>query len=115
MNRYAFLLSLLFLSSCINRNEVTVKSRNFENEVEEQQNLVFTFSRDLVADSLLNRWDTTGYIRFTPAVKGQFKWNTKNELTFSPMNGFRPSTDYKATLTNAIVSHSPGLTVSELP
>jgi uncharacterized protein YfaS (alpha-2-macroglobulin family) len=115
MNRYAFLLSLLFLSSCVNRNEINVKSRNFENEVEEQQNLVFTFSRDLVPDSLLNRWDTTGYIHFTPAVKGQFKWNTKNELTFSPMNGFRPSTDYKATLTNAIVSHSPGLTVSELP
>jgi len=35
MNRIAFLLSLLFLSSCENRNEVKLASRNFENEVEE--------------------------------------------------------------------------------
>jgi uncharacterized protein YfaS (alpha-2-macroglobulin family) len=112
MNRIAFLLSLLFLSSCENRNEVKLVSRNFENEVEEQQNLVFAFSRDLVPDSLLNRWDTTAYIHFVPDVKGQFKWNTARELLFSPVNGFRPSIDYKATLTGEVVSKIPGLSIA---
>lgn len=100
-------LGIVCLSSCTNsKYEVNLTNRNFENEVELQQNLVFNFDKDLVADSLLNHWDTIPYIKIIPAVKGQFKWNTRQELMFSPFTGFRPGTDYRAELTNALFAHS---------
>ena len=86
MKRTRFLLSLLglFLFSCLSRNEVRISNRNFGDEIEQQQNLIFTFDKDLVPDSLLNNWDTIPYVNFSPSVKGKFKWNTVRELVFSP-------------------------------
>lgn len=81
-------------------------TRNFEAEIEQQQNLEFTFSKDIFPDSLLNRWDTTAYLEITPAVKGKFKWNSSNMLTFSPDAGFTPGTEYTARLTKEVVKYS---------
>ncbi|MFN8166197.1 MAG: hypothetical protein U0X76_08520 [Bacteroidia bacterium] len=80
------------------RTTVEVSSRNFGEEVERQQNLIFTFDLPLVADSLTNNWDTLEYIHFTPDVKGKFKWNSPTELVFSPLTGFGAATDYTAEL-----------------
>jgi uncharacterized protein YfaS (alpha-2-macroglobulin family) len=105
--RLAFILipALVFtLFSCGNRNEVRVVEKNFEAEVEQQQNLVFRFNKDLYPDSLLNRWDTTKYIEFEPKVAGSFRWNSSSELVFSPAVGFKPGVEYKATLTRHILS-----------
>jgi alpha-2-macroglobulin len=102
----AALVAVCFASCMKGKNEVSISSRNFENEIEQQQNLVFTFDRELVPDSLVGMWDTVSYARITPPVRGQFKWNSKKELMFSPYTGFRPSTDYKAELTHAVVSRS---------
>ncbi|WP_118950185.1 alpha-2-macroglobulin family protein [Taibaiella helva] len=103
----ALLLSFFLLScfsSCSNRNEVQVVDKNFDVEVEQQQNLVFRFNKDLYPDSLLNRWDTTKYIEFEPKVAGSFRWNSSSELVFSPASGFRPGVEYKAMLTRHILS-----------
>lgn len=94
----------LFLFSCGNRNEVRVVDKNFDTEVEQQQNLVFRFNKDVYPDSLLNRWDTTKYIEFEPRVAGSFRWNSSSELVFSPASGFRPGVEYKAMLTRQILS-----------
>ncbi len=102
------ILIAAYATSCINRNEVRLVSRNFEAEIEQQQNLVFTFDRDLVPDTVTGRWDTLQYISFTPAVNGRFKWNSKREIMFSPVNGFRPSTEYKAYITPQILKFAPG-------
>ncbi len=100
-------LAIVCLASCTNsKNEVNVTTRNFESEVELQQNLVFTFDKDLVPDSVTNHWDTIPYLKISPAVKGQFRWNTKRELMFSPFIGFHSSTDYTAGLTPALLMHS---------
>ncbi len=104
--RLAFILipALVFtFFSCGNRNEVRVVEKNFETEVEQQQNLVFRFNKDLYPDSLLNRWDTTKYIEFEPKVAGSFRWNSSSELVFSPAVGFKPGVEYKATLTRNIL------------
>jgi alpha-2-macroglobulin len=108
--QYLIFLSLLivFTTACVNRNEVHLSSKNFESEVEQQQNLVFTFDRDLVPDSVIGNWDTIHYVKFTPDVNGRFKWNTKRELMFSPIDGFRPSSDYKAILTDRILKYTTG-------
>ncbi|PQJ10072.1 hypothetical protein CJD36_015345 [Flavipsychrobacter stenotrophus] len=81
-------------------------TKNFETEIEQQQNLEFTFSKDIYPDSLLNRWDTAAFVEITPKVKGKFKWNSSNMLSFSPAEGFTPGTEYTAKLTKEIVRYS---------
>ena len=97
---------LFFATSCSHKNEVDVTSQSFGNEVDQQQNLTFNFSRDLQPDTLLQRWDSTDYIEFSPAVHGAFKWNSSSELQFSPSEGFQPGTDYTAKVTNAVFNHA---------
>jgi uncharacterized protein YfaS (alpha-2-macroglobulin family) len=101
-----YVLALLSIASCGGDN-VGISSRNFTDEVQREQNLSFMFDHTLMPDSLLNyEWDTTAYIKFTPAVRGKFKWNSSTELIFSPSKGFKPSTQYKGELTEAILLHA---------
>ncbi len=95
---------LFFFSTCSHlSNSVRLINQNFEEEVGRNQNLVFTFSKDLVPDGRLNEWDSTQYVVFEPAVAGNFKWTAPNELVFSPAIAFKPATEYKAELNNALV------------
>lgn len=101
------LFSLLLLSACHNKkNELGISSKNFEEEIQLQQNLQFTFDKDLYPDSLLQRWDSTAYIVFTPKVQGMFKWNAASELIFSPAEGFKPGTEYTAVLSPNLFNKS---------
>ncbi len=103
---FLFWLGFAPLWLACSSQQVEVSNRNFGEEIARQQNLIFTFSQDLVADSLTGRWDSTAYIGFKPAVRGKFKWTATNELMFSPDLGFRPSTEYKASLTRDILRHA---------
>ncbi len=99
--KYLLLFPLLALANACSRlpeNEVVLESRNFSDLVQQEQNLRFTFNKDLVDVSLVGDWDSTEYIEFDPPVAGKFKWSATNELTFSPENGFAASTDYSAQL-----------------
>ena len=98
-----FFLSI-FLCSCSNRDQVKVVDTNFKGEVEQQQNLIFQFNKDIYPDSLLNTWDSTKYVAFEPTVSGSFRWNQSNELIFSPTKGFAPGVEYKAILTPHLLS-----------
>ncbi len=99
-------LCLGTIYSCNHKGDLRVVSKNFESEVEQQQNLVFTFNKDVYPDSLLGNWDSTAYIDFSPAVKGLFKWNSSNEVVFSPAHGFAPGAEYTARLSKQLVKHS---------
>lgn len=105
--RAALLLvsTVLFVSAC-GKNDLAVTNKNFEGQVELQQNLVLEFSHPLVADSLVGAWDTTRYVNFQPAVQGSFKWTSPTTLVFSPAKGFRPSTTYKAELTESLLTNA---------
>jgi uncharacterized protein YfaS (alpha-2-macroglobulin family) len=100
-----FVMALLWTGCKNSGNLLQLDHSNFVDEIATDQNLVFTFTSDLVPDSMLNEWDTTGYISFTPAVRGKFKWNAPNELTFSPSEPFAPSTDFEGTLTDNLTNH----------
>ncbi len=100
------LLSLTFACGKFGRNALNVTNRNFTEEIAVQQNLVFTFNTNIVTDSLIDIWVKEEYIKFTPEVKGKFKWTAANELVFSPEAGFKPSTDYKAEITDKVVEAS---------
>ncbi|WP_234736561.1 alpha-2-macroglobulin family protein [Tellurirhabdus bombi] len=94
---------LLLLTTCSHLNSVHVVGRNFEDEVSQTQNLVFTFNKDLVSKGRIGVWDSTQYIHFEPAIRGKFKWVDENELVFSPATSLRPATDYKAALTDQLI------------
>ncbi|HVD97688.1 MAG TPA: MG2 domain-containing protein [Cytophagaceae bacterium] len=93
----------VFLFSC-SGNKLKLDDKNFDEEIELQQNLVFNFNKNLVPDSLINIWMDEPYITFTPEVKGKFKWTGNDELVFSPDISFLPSTDYTATFTDKLVA-----------
>lgn len=94
------------LSGCVNNGKVLqLEHSNFTGEIATDQNLIFTFAENLVPDSLLNTWDTTAYLTFSPAVRGKYKWSAPNELTFSPLAPFAASTDFEATLTENLIRH----------
>ncbi|HOW31849.1 MAG TPA: hypothetical protein PLP88_09790, partial [Bacteroidales bacterium] len=104
---YLLMLTAIVLASCTNQRTIRVKKTNFDPEAQRGQNLVFTFNHELISDSaLLNKWDTTVYIKFEPAIKGRFMWTGKAEITFSPSQLLAPSTDFKATLTDALLKYS---------
>ncbi len=103
-SHYLLTFIFLFLSSCSKFGDVSVSSRNFEDEIQLAQNLVFTFDKDLVREGDLNTWEAEPYIEISPKVEGKFKWTATNELIFSPAVGFEPATEYTATLNKSIIN-----------
>lgn len=108
MRCFAWLLCVVvtvFVASC-GKGGVEVSDTNFKDQIETQQNLVFKFNEKLVPDSLTGEWDSTEFVKFTPAVPGKFRWSSPNELVFSPSTQFTPSTDYKAEVTKEVLRYS---------
>jgi len=95
------------ITGCNSNGNLKVKEVNFpDGEVQTQQAIVFTFNKDLVADSLMHKWDSTAYLDFQPAVRGVYEWLSPNQLSFSPSESFLPNTEYKVMLTKKLASHS---------
>lgn len=114
---YVSTLFFILLTSCSKSGDVSLTNHNFEDEIEQTQNLVFTFNRDLVPESELNTWVSTDFIEFSPKVNGKFKWTSPNELVFSPAVGFEPATEYSATITKQVLDRAKekyGLDVDKL-
>ena len=108
--RFKFAAPILFvfifiLLSC-NRNLVNLEFTNARDEVAPLTNLVFRFDKTVIADSLINHWDSAKYISFEPAIPGKFRWEHGDELVFSPAIPLLPATDYKATLNIDILQYS---------
>ncbi|MDJ0365118.1 MG2 domain-containing protein [Hymenobacter sp. H14-R3] len=99
------LLALLATFSCSKKDAQTqadAQAQAAGEEIDPYQNLVFSFDEPVVNASQVNRWDTTRYVQFEPAIKGKFKWmNDGRELVFSPLEPFRPSTAFSANLRSA--------------
>jgi hypothetical protein len=93
--------------SCTNSDGIEI-TPSFDPEIESQQNLEFTVSKDLCPDSLQNQWDSTALLEISPAVKGIFKWSGSHSLIFSPARGFEPGTTYTARPTNLLFRHYKG-------
>jgi alpha-2-macroglobulin len=106
--KFSFLLTIIlsfFLFSC-SRKLVNLDFTNAKDEVAPLTNLVFRFDKTLIADSLVNQWDSTKYISFEPAISGKFRWEHADELVFSPSMPLLPATNYHATLNSDILQYS---------
>lgn len=98
-------LVVVFCYAC-NRSIVNLDYTNAKGEVPSLGNLVFRFDKSLVADSLLNQWDSTDYISFEPRIPGRFRWESPDQLVFSPARPLPPATSFKAKLNNDILQYS---------
>ncbi|HEY0356112.1 MAG TPA: MG2 domain-containing protein, partial [Flavisolibacter sp.] len=99
------LCGTIFLSSC-KRNYVALDYTNAKGEVPQLGNLVFRFNKSVFPDSLLNNWDSSEYVSFSPAIPGRFRWNGPDELVFSPSQPLLPATTYRAELRNEVLRFS---------
>ena len=95
----------IFLSSC-KKNAISISFTNAKGEVPQLGNLVFRFSSSLAKDSMLNAWDSTEYISFEPKIAGKFRWESPDELVFSPSQPLNPATTYKAKIKSAVLKFS---------
>ena len=100
------LFFLLIQCSRLPFSDVSVVGRNFGDEVQQTQNLTFTFNKNVGPTNQFGDWDSTQYVRFIPAVRGKFKWTAPNELVFSPTRAFDAATDYRAELTDDLLKRS---------
>lgn len=110
----AALLVLLSIAAC-NKNKVNLVETTAKDEVPSLGNLSFTFDKNLVADSLLDKWDSTEYITFDPPITGRFRWQNTNELIFSPEYELSPATDYKAKVNKSILQYNKKYSLGNCP
>ena len=107
------IICLICFSSCHKytpENAVRCVMTNFEDEIESNQNLVFTFNKALLKnDSSIDQWLDNDLIKITPNVPGRCKWISNRELVFSPLQEFPVATDFKITLTDRITKDAPKL------
>jgi uncharacterized protein YfaS (alpha-2-macroglobulin family) len=96
-SRLPLLVLLAALCACSKASDNAAADPNGE-EIDPYQNLVFQFADAVVTPELQDRWDTVQVVKFEPAMRGKFKWNSNRELVFSPSTPFKPSTAFKATL-----------------
>ncbi|MDP4260949.1 MAG: MG2 domain-containing protein [Bacteroidota bacterium] len=94
-----------FLSAC-KRNAVSLDFTNAKGEVPLLGNLIFRFNQSLVSDSMMNAWDSTDYISFEPRIPGKFRWESPDQLVFSPSQPLAPATSYKAKVRDAVLKFS---------
>ncbi len=99
------ILGMIVLAAC-QRNSVTLSSTNAKGEVPLLGNLSFRFNQSMVADSLLNVWDSIDYVSFEPDIKGRFRWASPDELVFSPSQPLNPATSYTARIDDAVLKYS---------
>lgn len=96
---------VIFLSAC-SRNTVNLEFTNAKNEVPQLGNLVFRFDKGLVKDSILNQWDSTEYVSFEPKIEGRFRWQSPDELVFSPSKPLPPATSFTAKISKEVLQYS---------
>src|SRR6478672_2936748 len=99
-------IGIFFLLACTRHANVALDYTNAKGQVPQLGNLIFRFNQSLVSDSLLNNWDSTDYITFEPRIPGKFRWESPDQLVFSPSEPLLPATSYKAEIKNAVLRFS---------
>jgi uncharacterized protein YfaS (alpha-2-macroglobulin family) len=106
---------MLVLAACNNKNKINLVSTTAKDEVPTLGNLNFVFDKNLAPDSVLNQWDSTHYVEFSPPIPGKFRWQNANELVFSPLYDLPPATTFKATVTGSINRYKTQYSLGKCP
>lgn len=104
-NRLFIFLVPLIISCSV--KQIDFEPRNFSEEVQPLQNLVFKFNTKIVDEKEFNQWKNAKYLKFEPPIQGKYKWISHNELVFSPISPLSPSTQYKVKLQEIPMTVTP--------
>jgi len=102
-----FFITMLIFAACTAGDTIQLASTNFDQQIDQFQNLTFEFDRDLAPDTVLNNWDSANYIEFMPQVNGRFQWVDHRTLVFSPSVPFAPNSDYSYRITRLVSRFLP--------
>jgi uncharacterized protein YfaS (alpha-2-macroglobulin family) len=102
---FPVIIGIFFLSAC-KRNSISLDFTNAKGEVPQLGNLIFRFNQALVKDTMLNVWDSADYVSFEPKIAGKFRWESPDQLVFSPSQSLSPATSYKAKIKSAVLKFS---------
>jgi uncharacterized protein YfaS (alpha-2-macroglobulin family) len=106
------LFAVAALISCSKQNKIKIIETNFSNEIEVNTSLNFTFSEEMIPDSLIGLWTDTKFVQIAPETEGRFKWTSNEKLVFVPNTGFAPSTSYTVKVTSKVLEYSEGRTLT---
>lgn len=109
-NLIPFLFIVLTFSFCSrNENKVKVIEKSFSEEVTVNGKLEFTFDKQIVPDSIINKPLEEELLKITPTVSGKYVWTSNSHLVFLPVNGFKPATEYSIRLKDELLKYSKKL------
>lgn len=98
---------MLLFSCRINKEFlVTLDATNFKDTLDLEQPLTFTFNKDLVPDTMVYKILKEKPIKFEPEIEGEYKWTSRNVLSFTPAVGFQPNMKVKYILQNSLLSYA---------
>lgn len=103
---FTLLMATLLIVACSKQKTVRLSDKNFKDEVPLKGMLSFSFSKDIVPDSLVGQWTEQEYIGIEPSVIGKYHWAATNKLVFIPADGFKPATTYLARFSNDIFKYT---------
>jgi alpha-2-macroglobulin len=99
----ALAIVLSLLSGCGASNTVEVLSFTPEGESPLLTTIEVEFSRDLAPPEAQQQWLSDEFIRFSPEIRGRFKWTSARRLIFSPDVPLQPMQKYTATVTEKVL------------
>ncbi len=109
---YLLFVVLIFNACTDSKTSVKLSEKSFGEWIEMNDVLTFTFSKNLIPEERIGVYDTLSYIQFDPEIKGHFRWNSPDQLTFVPDHKLPPATSFKGKLTNALVSYQDDISLS---
>lgn len=103
--RIVALFLAVIVAGCAS-NSVEIVSFSPSGETPMLATIEVEFSHDLAPPDRQQEWTTDEYIRFTPALKGRFKWTSARRLMFSPDTPLQPMQSYTAEVRDAVLFSS---------
>ncbi len=103
------LLSML-LAAC--GNGLKIVSISPGKDILLNQTFPFKVNEDICPSNKLNIWTDENFVKFTPEIKGKYKWISPNTFIFSPIQQLEPIQKYEATLTEAALFGAKEISIS---
>jgi len=98
------IVGMIYIIQQNKREAVRIESFSPRDEVQQTSNFTITFSRSVIADSLVNAWLTDAPITFQPTIPGRWQWIGTDRIRFYPDVMLLPSTSYSAQISTGLLS-----------
>ncbi len=114
MTRARLCLAIFFsiaLMAC--ENGLQIVSFTPDKDISLNQTFTVKVNADVCPANKLNVWLDDNFIKFTPEVKGKYKWISPNTFLFSPLTKLEPIQKYEAQLTSAALFDAKDLPLGD--